>query len=519
MATEPPNSALFHDSASKPSKFFLQQTLPDEIKAQLTETILSHGGTVLSKVPNRGYILTDPNTDEEDRLRLCWMINRGERPERFLVPYTFVDACKAKGEMIPMLFGNEGVMLKFWIHPGIANVNARVALSTRIRHSGGLVVPKEEDASVIIADINSSAFERLVTKYEKESDKHVESHLWVKQCVERKDLEFTPVAHHDRGGRKAGELRNSFTREEDRLLCEYIAKRIPQKESGGRTGNKIYQDLVALGDEKDEYSWAKSHSWQSWRERYKKNADRLDLTISKIVQQKDIKRGEPGQLGYRRDPTFKDMMTVWKPTGDTTLPQLAPIEEHGQVGMRQTLKKRPRRPTSPLPSPPTSPAVSTAASEPQAVVHLKATSEKRSPRGENPSQPSTDAPTQYDDDESGWRVRIGKDPPPLWAQRPPDKQIDAQGEKERPAKRQRKGLAVSSFVLLRKKSAHFKNNSAAATHIDPNLVKIDLENIATKYRFTLKEVHDFYDTCKDMEKTKSRFKKIRQMIKEQFPVE
>ena len=37
-----------------------------------------------------------------------------------------------------------------------------------------------------------------------------------------------------------------FTTQDDTNLCQYIASRRPEKDSGGRSGNKLYQDLVNL---------------------------------------------------------------------------------------------------------------------------------------------------------------------------------------------------------------------------------------------------------------------------------
>lgn len=47
----------------------------------------------------------------------------------------------------------------------------------------------------------------------------------------------------------------------------------------------------------DEYNWTKRHTWQSWRERYKKNARRLDPMIVQFV-----KREKPTEMQrYYRD--------------------------------------------------------------------------------------------------------------------------------------------------------------------------------------------------------------------------
>jgi hypothetical protein len=90
----------------------------------------SLGGRVESKVPRQGYILVQPGTAEEERLRLCWA--SPDRPERYLVPYTYVEACKIAGMLLKQIFVEHGIPIKMHIHPSIANVNARTALSQRI---------------------------------------------------------------------------------------------------------------------------------------------------------------------------------------------------------------------------------------------------------------------------------------------------------------------------------------------------------------------------------------------------
>lgn len=96
----------------------------------LNFTQQSLGGRVEAKVPRQGYILVQPGTAEEERLRLCW--TSGDRPERHFVPYTYVEACKIAGMLLKQIFVHEGLPIKMHIHPSIANVNARTALSHRI---------------------------------------------------------------------------------------------------------------------------------------------------------------------------------------------------------------------------------------------------------------------------------------------------------------------------------------------------------------------------------------------------
>ncbi|KDR82119.1 hypothetical protein GALMADRAFT_276707 [Galerina marginata CBS 339.88] len=69
--------------------------------------------------------------------------------------------------------------------------------------------------------------------------------------------------------------RSGFTESEDTHLVEYIAKYNP--EQPGRLGNKLYMILEENSGNK--WPWSKHHSWQSWRERYKKNQDYFDHRI------------------------------------------------------------------------------------------------------------------------------------------------------------------------------------------------------------------------------------------------
>lgn len=90
------------------------------------------------KVPRQGYVLTQPGTPEEERLRLCWI--SPDRPERYFVPCTYVDACKIAGMLLKQIFVENGGPIKMHIHPSIANVNARAALSQRIMVSWVAIV-------------------------------------------------------------------------------------------------------------------------------------------------------------------------------------------------------------------------------------------------------------------------------------------------------------------------------------------------------------------------------------------
>jgi hypothetical protein len=81
-------------------------------------------------VPRQGYILVQPGTAEEERLRQCW--TSADRPERHFVPYTYVEACQIAGMLLKQIFQENGAPIAMHIHASIANVNARNALGSRI---------------------------------------------------------------------------------------------------------------------------------------------------------------------------------------------------------------------------------------------------------------------------------------------------------------------------------------------------------------------------------------------------
>lgn len=75
------------------------------------------------KVPRAGYVLINPDTPEAHRLRTCWLTV--DRPERFIVPYTFVEICESEGVLLKQIFAYEGRPMGIHIHRSIANVIVR----------------------------------------------------------------------------------------------------------------------------------------------------------------------------------------------------------------------------------------------------------------------------------------------------------------------------------------------------------------------------------------------------------
>ncbi|KAI6037840.1 hypothetical protein EDC04DRAFT_2092649 [Pisolithus marmoratus] len=80
-------------------------------------------------------------------------------------------------------------------------------------------------------------------------------------------------------------VRVPFSEEHDMYLMKYLAKYCPGKQ--GRAGNSVYKDLVENAE--GHWPWARHHTWQSWRERYKKNAKYFDPKILRYQQRHGIR--------------------------------------------------------------------------------------------------------------------------------------------------------------------------------------------------------------------------------------
>lgn len=86
----------------------------------------------------------------------------------------------------------------------------------------------------------------------------------MKKCIEKGSVVYTPLVYKNPGGRRPGEesvifehlksgtatddcnRRTQFTDQDENNLCDWIATKIPYKETGGRTGNRLYQQLCDL---------------------------------------------------------------------------------------------------------------------------------------------------------------------------------------------------------------------------------------------------------------------------------
>ncbi|KAF8973716.1 hypothetical protein BDZ97DRAFT_388268 [Flammula alnicola] len=506
---------IFQDTNGLAVKFFIQKDLPQEVQAELCETITSLGGRVEAKVPRQGYILVQPGTAEEERLRLCW--TSSDRPDRHFVPYTYVEACKIAGMLLKQIFTENGAPIPMHIHPSIANVNARSALSSRIMHSGGDPHASAQSARVILADPNTDVFHHLVKTYQGVADKYIESYLWVKKCIEKGAVVYTPLVYKNPGGRRPGEERTQFTEQDEEHLCNWIAAKIPYKETGGRTGNRLYQQLCDLSGD-PEYAWVTRHTWQSWRERYKKNSARLDVIIAGVVDQKKPSPGEKGQYGYVRQAEEKPKRTRKKKVKAIDQPP-QPEEFANDVNGIVAL------PAGPNHIPPMDPSGMDA---PHHFQHAMASLHGLADVGNAysailpaPSSVPLDRSTirkspaeeEMDDTEEGteWAVRVGNASPPAWGKRKATDEGNPDKDK-RPRLQQE--------LLTDGPALHTTNSSlpTAALVAIANMHVIDqgIRDIAKDFRFTVEEVQEFYDKCGEMGLTRSRFQRMREELQAKF---
>ena len=170
------------------------------------------------------------------------------------------------------------------------------------------------------------------------------------------------------------------------------------------------------------------HTWQSWRERYKKNAPRLDVRIAQIVQEKKPALGEKGQYGYVRKPEEKPKRTRRKKNvapetnGDEFLAGPSAVANGEDPSLALSLNMAPPPPPPPgmtiSNGPPTYSAVLFAAGAPPPFMPL-APAPPVDPRTQKEN--AQEQEMEDGEEESQWSIRIAPEdaPPPTWAAKRP----------------------------------------------------------------------------------------------------
>lgn len=162
-------------------------------------------------------------------------------------------------------------MIPRWkLTPSLSLTNCTVP-NTKNTHTVGLFMSKIYNSS---QDASGEVYMNMLRKYQKRCQED--------RSVPRK----SPVSVLYNNSAYETTRRTEFTKRDDKHLGAYIAKRIPRKEDGGRTGNVIYRELC------NEVRRKISHSVTS---------DKTFLTRST----RNSIHGHPGTRGTRGGPDIR----------------------------------------------------------------------------------------------------------------------------------------------------------------------------------------------------------------------
>lgn len=144
------------------------------------------------------------------------------------------------------------------------------------------------------------------------------------------------------------------------------------------------------------YGWVNRHTWQSWRERYKKNSARLDVAIANIVSRRPVLPGEKGQYGYVRFIEEKGKKTKRSPKQEGPVPLVLHSASSSAPSARN-------------PAPPSSNSIHPV------------------PAAKGSAQPQS-ALLEESQEGSEWAIRIGDASPPAWGKKRSLTQEDTLGD-------------------------------------------------------------------------------------------
>jgi hypothetical protein len=248
--------------------------------------------------------------------------------------------------------------------------------------------------------------------------------------------------------------------------------------------------------------------------------------IQAIVEQKKPTLGEKGQYGYVRKPEEKPKRSRKRkddgpgavPPNDDDFLQPGPSHQLA-MAMHMSLAAQDERPhpgmlVSPVPVDP----------YPQGHPHLH-----NLPAHLSQIQAPTDGPVglavrksadgeKMEDEEAEWDVKVGNDPPPLWGKRKIGEDPPENG------KRARVMFVSPYFNLAHNISLTAPNTPSEETNGRPlpagiqpdgpilHVVDQSILDIAREFRFTVEEVQEYYDRCGAMDRTRARFKKMRDTL-------
>ncbi|KAG8729573.1 hypothetical protein FRC10_003790 [Ceratobasidium sp. 414] len=274
-------SDLFINKSRDAIAFFVQLDQKDgeEKELELKKKIREHGGAVVSSYQVANYVLVDPSTPTG-----ADFIDFHTTPTRYIVSKDFIQESIDRHKLVPyselILFVKEDRPVIFYLHESLRDADSnqlRQAILLRGGNpSGGL-----GNAQVVIYHTKWSGCKHVLAK--PKNVIRLETHQWLESCIRRNRFSLRDTVEvrvsSSKSGRPPGRPRNEFTKKDDQYLVAWMAGHFGLSMTG-RLGNRAYQDMVGIAEY---HTWSTAHTWQSWRERYKKKKAVLDPLIEAYV--------------------------------------------------------------------------------------------------------------------------------------------------------------------------------------------------------------------------------------------
>ncbi|KIJ63385.1 hypothetical protein HYDPIDRAFT_113374 [Hydnomerulius pinastri MD-312] len=187
------------------------------------------------------------------------------------------------------IFTKDGFPVRFYFHPSVRD--GRDQITRDVENHGGIITNNEREAHVLLVD-EEADIELIRRRYYSSTDLFriqmvVEPRGFVQNCLRAGMYQHLEPKRQGMPGplpvSMGGRGRQNFTSDDDRYLAYYLATIYPDKATGGRLGGSAYKELMRLAPNPD-FQWARRHTAQSWRERYKKQAGRLDPLIDEYAE-------------------------------------------------------------------------------------------------------------------------------------------------------------------------------------------------------------------------------------------
>ncbi|KAF9446341.1 hypothetical protein P691DRAFT_733514 [Macrolepiota fuliginosa MF-IS2] len=246
-----------------------------------------------------------------------------------------------------------GKPVGFHLHHSIKNEYQRETLTNNILAHGGKVLDSPSGADTVLVDEKKlpNTRESLQTSYSISRDAAlreivVEPMRFVQDCIRRQVFTHTVPARRGMGG-YVGRTRTDYTKQDDDNLCWLISRKIPNPADGGRVSLGVYKELLLAAEHDPSLAWAKRHTAESWRERYKKNRERLDPIIARYAAQYPPEPPALYNLSRRFNKNPKRALKFTERFDDDIIELTDESEEDRGVDVKPQRRRSPEKDTKP----------------------------------------------------------------------------------------------------------------------------------------------------------------------------